>query len=179
MNATQKALDKKPTQEVATSQAPLFVEAETLFDKMAQISDEIANRAFNMFRMRGGQWGTELDDWFMAERELLRPVPVEIKENDNNIIVTAAVPGFKPDEIEVSVKDNRLVLSGETKASEEKKDENMILQEWKSNRFLREFTLPSNIDPNNIKADLKDGMLELTLPKAPIEEARNIPVETA
>lgn len=179
MNATQKALDKKPTQDVATPQAPLFVEAETLFEKMAQITDEITNRAFDMFQMRGGQWGRELDDWFMAERELLRPLPVEIKEKDNNIVVTAAVPGYKPEEIEVSVKDNRLVLSGETKASEEKKDEKLILQEWKSNRFLREFTLPSNVDPNSIQANLKDGMLELTMPKAPMEEPKKIPVETA
>lgn len=179
MNATQKALDKKPTPDVAKSQAPLFVDAETLFDKMAQVTEEITNRAFDMFRMRGGQWGSDLDDWFMAERELLRPVPVEIKEKDDEIIVTAAVPGFKPDEIEVSVKDNRLVLSGETKASEEKEEENIILQEWKSNRFLREFTLPSNVDTNNVHAELNDGMLELRLPKAPIEEPKKIPVETA
>jgi HSP20 family protein len=108
---------------------------------------------------------------------VLRPVPVEIKENDTNIIVTAAVPGFKPDEIEVSVKENLLMLSGETKASEEKRDENVIVKEWKSNRFLRQFTLPSNVDPDNIQANLKDGMLELIMPKTPAAEAKSIPVK--
>ena len=188
MNATQKALDTKPAaaaapaKDVATTPAtaaPFFVEAETLFEKMAHITNEIATRAFDMFRSRGGEWGKELDDWFNAEREVLRPVPIEIKEKDNNFIVTAAVPGFKPEEIEVSVKDNRLVLSGETKASEEKEEENVITREWKSNRFLRQFTLPSNVDPNNIQANLKDGMLELTMPKAPVEEPKKIPVKTA
>lgn len=188
MNATQKALDTKsataaaPAKDVAktpVTAAPLFVEAETLFDKLTHITDEIAARAFDMFRMRGGEWGRELDDWFNAEREVLRPVPVEIKENGGHIIVTAAVPGFRPEEIEVSVNDNRLVLSGETKASEEKEDENVITREWKSNRFLREFTLPSNVDPNNIQANLKDGMLELTMPKAPLEEPKKSPVKTA
>ena len=87
------------------------------------------------------------------------------------------MPGFKPDEIEVSVKENLLMISGETKASEEKKEENVIVQEWKSNRFLRQFTLPSNVDAGNIQANLKDGMLELTMPKVPAEEAKKIPVK--
>ena len=77
------------------------------------------------------------------------------------------------------MKDNQLVLSGETKASEEKEDENVITREWKSNRFLRQFTLPSSVDPNNVQASLKDGMLELTMPKAPMEEPKKIPVKTA
>jgi HSP20 family protein len=188
MNATRKALDPKaeaavePGKDVAMTPAkpaPLFVEAETLFERMAHVTNEIASRAFDMFRTRGGEWGRELDDWFKAEREVLRPVPVEIKENDTNILVTAAVPGFKPEEIEVSIKDNQLILSGETKASEETKDENVIVQEWKSNRFLRQFTLPSNVDANNIQAHLKDGLLELTMPKAPAEEATKIPVKPA
>jgi HSP20 family protein len=187
MNATQKVLDTKangkaePTQETAmapTTTAPLLVGAETFFERMAQITNEIAERAFEMFRTRGGEWGKELDDWFNAEREVLRPVPVEIKENDTNVIVTAAVPGFKPDEIEVSVKDDLLMLSGETKASEEKKDENVIVKEWKSNRILRQFTLPSNVDAENIQAKLKDGMLELTMPKTTTQEAKSIPVQT-
>lgn len=189
MNATQKALDPKaeaavePVKDVAAAPPakalPAFVEPETLFEKMAHITNEIADRAFDIFRLRGGEWGRELDDWFHAEREVLRPVPLEIKENDKEIIVTAAVPGFKPEEIEVSLKDDLLILSGEAKASEEKNEENVITREWKSNRFLRRFTLPSHVDPNNVRANLKDGMLELTMPKAPIEEAKKIPVKTA
>lgn len=187
MNATKKALETKaaaakPEKEVAmqpAKAAPLFVEAETLFERMAHITNEIAHRAFDLFRTRGGEWGKELDDWFNAEREVLRPVPVEIKETDANVIVTAAVPGFKPEEIEVSVKGDLLILSGETAVNEKKEDENVIVQEWKSNRFLRQFTLPSNVDPDNIQANLKDGMLELTMPKAPAEEATKIPVNAA
>ena len=182
MNATQKALEKKaneaPDLNKDVTMAPQFVEPESLFERMANITNEIAGRAFDMFRFRGGEWGKELDDWFNAEREVLRPVPVEIKESETNVIVTAAVPGFKPDEIEVSVRENLLMLSGETKASEEKRDENVIVKEWKSNRFLRQFTLPSNVDADNIQANLKDGMLELTMPKTPAAEAKSIPVKT-
>ena len=188
MNATQKALDPKaepavePVKDVAAAPAkalPAFVEPETLFEKMAHITNDIADRAFDLFRLRGGEWGRELDDWFHAEREVLRPVPLEIKETDKEFIVTAAVPGFKPEEIEVSLKDDLLILSGETEAREENKDENVITREWKSNRFLRQFTLPSHVDAENVHASLRHGMLELTMPKAPIEEAKKIPVKTA
>lgn len=186
MNATKPALETKgtetavvPPKDVAAAPEkfpPMFVEAEKLLDKMAEMTFETASKAYDFFRLRGGEWGKELDDWFMAEREVLRPVPVEIKEVDNKFIVSAAVPGFKPEEIEVSVKDNLLILSGETKASEEKKDENTIVKEWKSNRFLRQFTLPSNIDANNVQAHLNNGMLELTMPKAAEESAKKIAV---
>lgn len=185
MNATKPAMEKKgtdtaivPQKDVAAEPAKFspFVEVEKLVDKMADLTFETAGKAYDLFRMRGGEWGRELDDWFRAETEVLRPVPVEIKEIDENIIVNAAVPGFKPDEIEVSVKDDLLILSGETKASDEKKDENVIVREWKSNKFLRQFTLPSNVDANKVEAHLTDGILKLIMPKAAEITAKKIEV---
>ena len=169
------AIDKKGKDELLTP-PPMFVEFEKMFDRMAEITRQTASRAFDFFRQRGGEWGRELDDWFKAENELLRPVPIEMKEVDNNIILRAAVPGFKPEEIEVSVKDNNLIISGQTEISEKKDEENLILNEWKSNRFFRQLTLPSPVDPDAVKAVLKDGLLELTLPKIEASPAKNIEV---
>ena len=164
--------EAKPTNKLS----PVFVEAEKLFDKMADITNEIGQRAFDFFRQRGGEFGKELDDWFRAEREVLRAVPVEITELDNTILVTAAVPGFKPEEIEVSVKGNTLILSGKTEIKENKENANTILSEWRSNQFFRQFTLPSDVDAEKVEAKLKDGMLELTLPKTAGTEAMKIAV---
>jgi HSP20 family molecular chaperone IbpA len=160
----------------ATKLSPVFVEAEKLFDRMAEITNEIGQRAFDFFRLRGGEFGKELDDWFRAEREILRPTPVEITEADNNIFVTAAVPGFKPEDIEVSVNGDTLILSGKTETKEKKENANTILNEWNSNQFFRQFTLPSQVDAGKVEAKLKDGMLELTLPKAAGTEAKKIAV---
>ena len=164
------------TEGTETDRTPVFVEAEKLFDRMAELTREIGGRAFEFFRMRGGGLGQELEDWFKAERELLRTVPVEITEKDGNVVVSAAVPGFKPEEIEVSVKDDVLIMSGKTEAKQRKSDENVILDEWNSNQFFRQFTLPAPVDPNNVTATLKDGMLELKMPKAAVEEPKKIAV---
>jgi HSP20 family protein len=170
------AKKSQPEAEGYAKLSPVFVEAEKMFEKMADVTRETAQRAFDFFRQRGGEWGKELDDWFKAEREILRPVPIEITEFDNRILVSAAVPGFKPEEIEVSVKDNLLILSGNTQTSEKKEEGNVVHSEWRSNKFLRQLTLPSAVKADEVKAALKDGILELTLPKAAETETKKISV---
>lgn len=158
---------------------PVFVEAEKMLERLTEITGDITKRAYDFFRDRGGEFGKEVDDWFRAENEILRPVPVEITESDGNIFVRAAVAGFKPEEIEVSVKDDMLFLSGTTEAREEKKETETIVREWSSNRFCRQFTLPSPVMEDKVTAKLADGMLELTLPKAEAHEATKVAVTAA
>lgn len=152
-----------------TANSPMFVEAERLLERMAEITTEIGHRAFEFFRLRGGEFGRELDDWFNAEREVLRSVLVDMTETDSNVLVTAAVPGFKPEEIEISIKENLLIITGKTETKQRTDEENVVLDEWKSNRFLRQFTLPTPVDPVNATATLKDGILSLTMPKTAAE----------
>jgi HSP20 family protein len=166
--------------ELMAGQPPFFVEAEKMFDRFAQVSKEIGMRAFDFFRARGGEWGRELDDWFKAETELLRYVPVEITEADGMLKVNAAVPGYTPEDIELSVKDNVLMMSGKTEKKEEKKDENLVYSDLRSDRFFRQFTLPSPVDADKAMATLKDGILHIDLPKATKgEEVTKIAVAAA
>ena len=123
-------------------------------------------RAFDFFRARGGKWGRELDDWFRAETELLRYVPVEITAKDGMINVTADVAGFTPNEIELSVKDNMLMMSGKTETTVDKKDDDIVYSDFRSDRFFRQFTLPSPVDAAKATAELQDGILHIELPKA-------------
>lgn len=156
--------------------SPIFVEAEKMFDRLADLTKETAQKAFEFFQKRGGEIGKELDDWFQAEREILMPVPVEVIENNDNFTVRAAVPGFKPEEIEVSVKDKMLILTGKTEFEEKKEDENTVYSEWRSNRFCRQLPLKSAVDAEKVEATLKDGVLLLTLPKLPAREPKKISV---
>lgn len=155
---------------------PILVEAEKMFDRFADLTKETAHKAYEFFQRRGGELGRELDDWFRAESEILMPVRAEITETNNHINVRAAVPGFKPEEIAVSVKDNILILSGETESREKREGENTIFSEWRSNKFCRKLMLTSEVDAKNVKASLKDGILELMLPKLPEREPTQIPV---
>lgn len=169
-----KELERTPAS--APGDFPLYVEAEKMFERFAELTKKTAARAFDFFRERGGEFGKELDDWFRAEGEFLRPVPVKITEKNNMIFVSAEIPGFKPEEIEISVKDDVLFMSGETRQYEERKDESTIHDEWRSNRFLRRLTLPAAVDESKVEAELKDGILQLTLPKAVPHEAKQIAV---
>jgi HSP20 family protein len=162
--------------ETAENAFPIFVEAEKMFERFAELTKETAQKAYEFFLKRGGDFGKEIDDWFRAEAEILRPVTVEISETEKQINVSAMVPGFTPEEIEISVDGNVLILSGETKTESKKEDENTVYSEWRSNRFLRKLTLPAEVNADKVKANLKDGVLQLKMPKAVPHEAKQISV---
>lgn len=177
-------MDKQATalaksEEKNANVAPAFVEAEKMFDRFAETSREIAKRAFEFFQERGWEFGNQFDDWFKAESEILRATPVDITETPDNINVRLAVPGFKPEEIEISIRDNQLFMSGETASEEKTEDEKTFYSEWKSNKFCRQLTLPTNVDNRNVKAELKNGILLLNLKKLPEAEPAKIEVKSA
>jgi HSP20 family protein len=145
---------------------PIFVEAEKLFEQMKEFSQSVARRAYEYFEARGCEFGHDIEDWFRAESELMRRVPVEVREADSQITVRAEVPGFAADEIKVSVEPQRLVISGESEKTAEEKKEQTLLSEFRSNQFCRELRLPAEVEPDKTTAVLNDGVLELTLAKA-------------
>ena len=159
--------------------SPVFVEAEQMFDKLAAITRETAAKAFDFFMARGSQFGSHLEDWLRAESETLRTAPVKITDTKDIVNVMIAVPGFKANEIEVSVKEDRLIVSGETTEETRNDEENTYYNEWRSNRFLRELTLPCNAQTENIVAELKNGVLKLSLKKMAEVEATKVAVKSA
>jgi HSP20 family protein len=90
-----------------------------------------------------------------------------------------AVPGFKAEEIEVSVKDDTLIVSGETKEELKDEGEDTFYSEWRSDRFLRKLTLPTAVDTENVDAKLKDGVLKLGLKKVAEHEVTKVKVQAA
>ena len=158
---------------------PVFVEAEKMFDKLAEITKETAAKAYDFFLERGAKMGNHLEDWIRAESETLRTAPVKITDSKDLVNVMIAVPGFKANEIEVSIKDDLLIVSGETSAEEKKEDDHTFYNEWRSDRFLRKLALPSAVEPENVDAKLKDGVLTLVLKKKAETEATKVAVQTA
>jgi HSP20 family protein len=174
--ASQQAI--QPTQK-QTSDSPIFVETEKLFEQMKEISHSIARRAYEFFEAGGRQFGNDLEDWFRAESELMRLVPVEVYETEDQITVRAEVPGFAANEIKVSVEPKYLVISGKSeKATEEERKKQTVLSEFRFNQFCRELTFPAEVDPVKTTAALKDGILELSLAKAVPGKAIDVEVKT-
>ncbi|HWQ32865.1 MAG TPA: Hsp20 family protein [Blastocatellia bacterium] len=159
--------------------SPLFVEAEKLFNEMKELSQTVAHRAYQFFEERGRQIGHELEDWFRAESELMRRVPVEIRETDEQIIVRAEVPGFTASEIKVSVEPKNLIISGQTEQPKEETTAQKVYSEICAARFCRHLELPAEVDPTRAAATLRNGILELTMTKVAADKAVNVEVKSA
>ncbi len=96
--------------------------------------------------------------------------PVDIYETDESLVLQAELPGINPDDVEIRVEDNTLYLKGERKFEKEVKEENLHRVERAYGTFSRNFALPGSVDASNVKAEYKNGILTLTMPKR--EEAK-------
>jgi len=180
----QQALEATQTATPATTtERPIIVEAEKLIERIEELSRSVAQRAYEFFETRGRRIGNELEDWFRAESELLRPVPITLKEDEQQVTVQAEVPGFKPGEIKISAEPRRLLIEGTSEQASEKKSEEepekVIFSERCTNRFYRSIGLPTEVDPAKVAANLKDGVLEITLPKIPARQPVGVEIKTA
>jgi HSP20 family protein len=93
-------------------------------------------------------------------------IKVDVKEDDKGYTVRADIPGVKKEDIQVDVEGNMISLRAEAKQEkEEKKGEKVIYSERSYGMASRSFTLPAEVDPKSAKAEYKDGVLTLTLPK--------------
>ena len=137
-----------------------------LFDRIHNLSDSIARRAFEIFEDRGRAFGHDLEDWLRAESEFLHPIHLDIAESDDAVTVRAEVPGFSAKELEVGVEPHRLTISGKREAKEEHKSKKTIYSEHFRNQIFRAVDLPAEVDTSKVTANLKDGVLELSIPKA-------------
>jgi HSP20 family protein len=110
-----------------------------------------------------------------GERGVFVP-DVDVQETPNAYVFKADVPGMKEKEIEVSLVGNRLTLSG--KREEEKREDKAQYHTWERSygAFTRSFTLPMGTDAERVVADLKDGVLTVTVPKKPEVQPKKIAV---
>jgi HSP20 family protein len=90
---------------------------------------------------------------------------VDVIDREDEVVVRAEVPGYKKEEIEVSVSNSTLTIKGETKAEEKEEKGDYYRCEISRGAFTRTVELPAAVDDSKAKASMKDGMLELTLPK--------------
>jgi len=96
--------------------------------------------------------------------------PVDIYETEDAIVLKAELPGIDPKDVEVRVEDNTLYLKGERNYEKEVNEQNYHRIERSYGSFARSFSLPNSISAEKVKAEYKDGLLTLTMPKR--EEAK-------
>ena len=139
----------------------------------------------------GGEWHP-----FRAMRDLLswdpfrqtEPLPVlversfmpdfEVSENKDSYLFKADLPGIKESDVKISIADNRLIISGKRESTAERKDQTYYVCECSYGEFSRSFLLPDGADTEHVKAELKDGVLSLVVPKKAGAQTKQIPIQT-
>jgi len=95
-----------------------------------------------------------------------------IVENENSFELELAVPGMKKEDFKIDVENNMLTISSEKQEEKEEKGKNYTRKEFVYGSFSRSFVLPKSVDSEKIKAEYKDGVLNLNLPKKPEEKLK-------
>ena len=134
------------------------------FWNMERLHDEIDR----LFDRPFGRWGGmgRFEGWMPS---------VDVCEDKDNVIVKAELPGAKKEEIQVSVADGILHLSGERKHESEYEGKDSYQSERYFGRFERDIALPTGVDAGKIQANYKDGVLTVTCPKT--EDAKRKQIE--
>lgn len=131
----------------------------TMHDRMNKIFDETISKTAQ------GGYG----DWLP---------PVDIYETEAEIVIMSELPGMKEEDIDIQVSDGVLSLKGEKKYPVEGERDNFYRLERAYGKFNRSFAIPNTVDIGSVKANLKDGLLKITLKKKTEVHPRVIKVET-
>lgn len=110
------------------------------------------------------------DRWLPIRPLSIRMPSVDVYEEKDTVVVKAELPGMKKEDIEVNLAGDTLTIKGEKKEDKEVKEDNYYRRERSYGSFLRSVALPSEVKSDQIKANFKDGVLEIRLPKT--EEAK-------
>lgn len=148
----------------ARSVAPSRQPAGSLVDRMFNdfFSDDFFNRGWNVTSSNG--------NGVAAAR-------VDIADKGDNYEVRADLPGVDKKDVKVSVDDNLISIEAEVQREEEKKEgERVVYSERYASKFMRQFTLPGEVDASKADAKLENGVLTLTLPKKASVAARQLTV---
>lgn len=92
--------------------------------------------------------------------------PVDIMEKEREVVVTASVPGLRPENINVEIEGNMLSISGETQQTQEDKDSNYYRREIVQGQFYRQIQLPTEVEGAKANARFENGLLMVSIPKS-------------
>lgn len=120
-----------------------------------------------------------LRPWRMETSMLAETIPqIDVIEQDDKILVRAALPGVTKDDLEVSCTDHTVTIRGCTRKETKEEQGEYFRREIRAGSFLRTVTLPAAVDESRIKAMFKDGLLEVSLPKREGAKRHAINIET-
>jgi HSP20 family protein len=120
----------------------------------------------------------ENDNTFLQE-ESEGQLTIDVYQTDDEIVIESTVAGVEPDNIDIDISSESVTIRGERQKSEEISDENYLYQECYWGKFSRSIILPQEVDPDKAKADFKNGILRVRLPKISKGKTRKLKVKSS
>jgi HSP20 family protein len=143
-----------------------FRDIERMFE---QLSDQFEDAARRWEDQPSLEW---------SESESMRSMSIDLADKDDEFVVTADLPGFEKDEIDVTVMNTDLKISAEHEAETEEREENYLRHERTRRSMSRSIRLPESVVEDDVSATYKNGVLTVRLPKTePVEEGHEIDIE--
>jgi HSP20 family protein len=136
--------------------------AETIFNELDQLHTAISQRAYDLFRKRGGLWGGSLTDWLNAERQLVWKPAIELRRKDKQFEVLAATPGIEAEDLDVQITPEDVLIKADIGHKHTPEEGAVQVCEFNGGQLFRSIHFPEKIDPDSATAEYRNGMLHVT-----------------
>ncbi len=138
----------------------------SLQDRMNRLFQDATQRCGTEPESSGDVEGVESPDWYPA---------ADVYENNGEYVVAVDLPGIDRSTLDISIDDNRLTVRGKRAGN----DSTQHRGECPKGNFLRTFSVPASVDQTDIKADYKDGVLQVRLPRQPERKAQRVEIKVS
>jgi HSP20 family protein len=133
----------------------------TLREAMDRLFNDAFTRPFSLMREGGSNWASP---------------PIDMYQTDNEVVVRAALPGVKADEVQINVNNDILTIKGEVRHEDEKKNQSWHIREQSWGAFERSIALPTGVVADRAKAEFENGVLTVSLPKSEQAKPKTITI---
>lgn len=140
-------------------------------DHLATALALVRERAYEIFQFRGAEPGHEVDDWLTAERELFDLPETSVQEQDGELRIEFPVEGFQAEDLEVEVLPDAVLIHGQTETKSLRSQDGAEFEEFRRMNLFRKVPLAEPIDPDQVTANLDDGVLRLIARKGAARES--------
>ena len=140
------------------------------YDPVSEVNRVFDDMLGNLARRpRGQQQGAEVTEWAPA---------IDVVTEDGNLVIRAELPGVKQEDVDITLHNNVLTISGERKAEQEEERGGYYVRERRYGSFSRSLSVPEGVDESKIHARYENGVLEVTVEgAAQVQEPKRIQIE--
>ena len=135
------------------------------FRELRQMQENM-DRLWHNFGQEGGE-ARNVENW---------AIPLDVVQQEDNIVVKASVPGVNPEDLDISIENDVLIIRGQTKEEHERQEGNYLMRERRSGSFYRALRLPDTLDSDQAQPHYENGVLSITFPRMESQRAKRLQI---